>query len=197
MNRIAKTCDTLGFPLKAEKVESLTTTITFLGIVLDSVKMETRLPEDKALDPATALEQWEEYWFCRKRVLLLLIGKLSHACKVIRVGRLFLGRMINLATRIKYIDHWIHLNAEFRADIGWWRAFLQVWDKRCMMLVVDKEASPDFTLYSDASGNWGRGAISIWVDQWLQWQWEGTTVEQQIAIKKLIPIVIACMVWDQ
>ena len=92
------------------------------------------------------------------------------------MGQLFLRRMINIAARAKHIDHWVHLNAEFRADVGWWRAFLPVWNNRCMMLVVDKEALPDFTVYSDDSGS---GAI--WGNQWLQWKWKGTWADHQIA----------------
>ena len=107
------------------------------------------------------------------------------------MGRLFLRKMINISARAKHIDHWVHLNAEFRADVGWWRAFLPVCNNRCLILVVDKEALPDFTVYSDVSGS---GAI--WGNRWLQWEWEGTWADHQIAIKELIPIVVTCAVWD-
>ncbi len=60
LNRIIEICRELGFPLKDEKVEGPTCTITFLGIVLDSVKMEIRLPEDKAQELIATLEQWAE-----------------------------------------------------------------------------------------------------------------------------------------
>ena len=40
-------CDDLGVPLALEKVEGPSTTISFLGIVLDTVCMEIRLPVDK------------------------------------------------------------------------------------------------------------------------------------------------------
>ncbi len=110
LNRIVETCQELGFPLKDEKVEGPTRTITFLGIVRDSVKMEIRLPDDKAQELIATLEQWADKRKCRNRELLSLIGKLAHACKVVRVGRLFLRRMIELASRAKRIDHWVHLN---------------------------------------------------------------------------------------
>ena len=37
----------LGFPLKCDKVVGPTTTLDFLGIVLDTVTMELHLPEDR------------------------------------------------------------------------------------------------------------------------------------------------------
>ncbi len=61
-----------------------------------------------------------------------------------------------------------------------------------MMQSIDLATAPDITMFSDASGGWGCGAI--WDGHWLQWEWEGTWMEQQIAIKELVPIVIACAV---
>ena len=40
-------CNDLGVPLALEKVEGPSTTISFLGILLDTVRMDIRLPEDK------------------------------------------------------------------------------------------------------------------------------------------------------
>ena len=42
-------CLDLGVPIKQEKTEYATTCITFLGLELDSVKMEARLLQDKLL----------------------------------------------------------------------------------------------------------------------------------------------------
>ena len=47
LDTIVQICDYLGVPLALEKVEGPATTLPFLGIVLDTVKMEARLPEEK------------------------------------------------------------------------------------------------------------------------------------------------------
>ena len=41
------TCQVLGVPVATHKVVGPTTVLTFLGICLDTVKMEIRLPDDK------------------------------------------------------------------------------------------------------------------------------------------------------
>jgi len=56
--------------------------------------------------------------------MLSLIGKLTHACKVVQVGWLFLRRMADQSMKVKKLDHWMHLTAEFRADLSWWQEFL-------------------------------------------------------------------------
>ena len=47
LETVETVCSELGLPLKWEKVEGPTTRITFLGIILDSERLELRLPSDK------------------------------------------------------------------------------------------------------------------------------------------------------
>ena len=67
---------------------------------------------------ATLLKQWQNRKRCRKRQLLSLIGKLAHACKVVRVGRIFLRRLINLSMRASKLHHWLHISEEAQADLA-------------------------------------------------------------------------------
>jgi hypothetical protein len=195
LGTIKSSCSELGIPLKAEKVEGPSAEIVFLGIVLDTVRMELRLPQEKVEDLKQLLAKWAKRKTCRKRQLLSLIGKLAHACKIVRVGRIFLRRMIDYSMKAKCLDHWIHLGTEIHADIGWWQAFLEAWNHRAMMHLPGWGVAAEITFASDASGHWGCGAA--WGDQWLQWQWEGEWVERQIAIKEMVPVVVACAIWGK
>ena len=98
LNIITDCCNHLGVPLKQEQLEGPTMCLEFLGIILDTRNMEIRLSEERVGVLATLLKQWQNRKRCRKRQLLSLIGKLAHACKVVRVGRIFLRRLINLST---------------------------------------------------------------------------------------------------
>ena len=57
-------CLELGLPLKEDKVVGPTTTLEFLGIMIDSDKMEVRLPEDKVVQLGLLSDQKPS---CRKR----------------------------------------------------------------------------------------------------------------------------------
>ena len=159
-------CERLGLPLKQEKRVGPTTTLEFLGIILDTERMEICLSEDRVRELSQLLDRWEQRKACRKRELLSLIGKLAHACKVVRVGRIFLRRMIELATTAARLEHWLHLSAQFRADLSWWQAFLPAWNHRCMLYAAKRSRPPEVVLVTDASGSWGCGAV--WQDTWLQ-----------------------------
>ena len=97
-------CQAVQAPVKPEKVLGPTTTLPILGILLDTVAGEAKLPEEKL----TALQQELQHFqnratanqTCTKRQLLSLIGKLSFACKVIPAGRIFLSRLLDTAHSI-------------------------------------------------------------------------------------------------
>ena len=97
-----ETCDELGLQAEPEKDEGPATIISFLGLELDTVALEIRLPAEKLDRLREELHRWRERKACRKRELLSLIGSLSHACKAVRAGRSFLRRLIDLSTVAKH-----------------------------------------------------------------------------------------------
>ena len=62
-------------------------------------------------------------------------------------------------------------------------------------MTTDNRAVPHIILTSDASGGWGCGGF--WEQKWFQVAWEGTECSSptNIAVKELIPIVIAVALW--
>ena len=65
--------------------------------------------------------------------LLYLIGKLSHARKVVQPSRVFLRGLIDLSTKAKHPDHRVKRDTEFWTDLAWWEVFLPSWKARSMM----------------------------------------------------------------
>ena len=59
--------------------------------------MELRLLEKKLKSLMAAVKEWYGRKSCTKHELLSFIGMLSHACIVVRPGRRFLRRLINLS----------------------------------------------------------------------------------------------------
>eukprot|EP00731_Ephydatia_muelleri_P018858 Em0011g898a len=102
--------------LTSEKLEGPTTTLTFLGIVLNTSAQQLYLP----LDKLTRLSRsWLSTHKATKRELLLLIGQLSFAAKVVLAGRRFFYHLIDLSTTVRMLHHHVRLNAEAKADIRW------------------------------------------------------------------------------
>lgn len=117
-----------GIPLHPDKLEGPSTCLTVLGIELDSMTLQARLPQDKFDRIDALLESWSLKQHCTRKELESLIGNLQHACKVIPQGRTFLRRMINLLSAFRRDDHPIRLNQDFRLDLFWLRKFFHSWD---------------------------------------------------------------------
>ena len=121
---------TLGIPIAVHKTEGPAPILVFLGIIIDTQNFELRLPEEKLTRLQAQLESWGMRRFCRKHELESLLGHLSHAATVVRYGRTFLRQLFRLLASARANHHFIHLSAGARADLLWWKVFLQHWNGR-------------------------------------------------------------------
>ena len=99
-----------GIPLHPDKLEGPSTLLTVLGIDLDSLLFQARLPQEKFDRIHTLLVSWSEKHHCTRKELESFFGNLQHVCKVVPSGRTFLRRMINLLSAFHREDHPIRLN---------------------------------------------------------------------------------------
>ena len=123
-----------------------------------------------------------------------LAGHLQHACVTVRPGRSFLRRIFDLMARVAHPDHFVRLSAGFRSDLMWWKLFLKEWNGLSLMRAVGKQLA-DVEVFSDASGSWGCGAYSE--SQWFQLAWSSSAAKYHIAVKELLPVVLAAAVWGK
>ena len=128
----------------------------------------------------------------KKRELESLLGHLQHAAVVIRLGRTFVRRLIELLSTVQGHDCWVRLNGSTRSDLTWWSTFMEGWNGVSLM---PNTGSPGIVVETDASGSWGCGGC--WGQQWFQWKWEGPSVSWLISPKELLPILFAMVVWGR
>ena len=82
----------------------------------------------------------------------------AHAPEIqVREDSLLLSKVFEA----KRSHHYVRRNQEFRADLRWWRVFIERWNGVAVILSCDP---PQFVLTSYASGHWGCGA-------WCQTSW--------------------------
>ena len=191
---ITQTCVILGVPLAEHKFDGPSTCLTFLGIEVDTVAGQLRLPQEKLHRLQSLLESWKDKKVCERRELESLVGVLHHACKAVRSGRSFLRRMIDLLKGVRHHPlrlHPIRLNRSFRSDLSWWRCFVTGWNG--VSFLGPPSHLPKLHMASDASGTWGCGAWHF--GHWFQLQWDASSAPLTIMIKELLAVVLACAVW--
>jgi len=190
MQKLCETCAELGVPVATAKTVDPTTCLTFLGMEVDTDRLELCLPQEKLQRVKQMVQEWMGCKAARRRELEPLLGLLQHVAKVVSPGKRFVRRIIQTLTGVRQHDHYVRLGAEIRSDLAWWHRFLDKWNGVGILPTPGMES---VHIHSDASGSWSCAAV--WDKQWLQWRWNERAQDWHIAPKKLLPIVLAGMVW--
>ena len=189
----------LNIPVAPGKTQGPATVLEFMGIILDSVRMEARLPGDKIERLRVAFDIFQKRRSCTLKELQSLIGSLNFACKVIPPGRPYLQRMIELTRNVKQPHHHIKLSAGFFKDLEMWKQFIVNWNGASFFLSSAWEDSECLELHTDASGVLGYGGF--FRGKWFQGKWEPHQQlgqpEISIAWQELFAIVVACQIWGE
>lgn len=174
--------------------------LEYLGIILDTLAMESRLPSDKLQRLTVMVSEFLQKDKCTQQQLLSLIGHLVFAARVIPAGRSFMSRLFTAAYSVKRLHHRIHLSKEAKADLVMWAKFLKGWDGVSLFLDLQETTAPDMQLYTDASGTLGYGGY--FQGQWFQGSWPDSLIESldravSISFQELYPIVLAAILWGK
>ena len=191
-----RVCELLGFPVAMDKVDGPATVLPFLGLELDSVLQQIRLPSDKLREILEELTKWQSCGKTTKRKLLSLIGKLAFAARAVPAGRLFIRRLITLSTKAKRLHHHIRLNSNAQADFAWWQEFLPSWNGTAQFVDQQPTDAADLELYTDASSTHGCGAY--FQERWFHYDWQPhQQLSEQVSIQwqELFAIVAAALTW--
>ena len=183
----------LGVPLAPAKVEGPAQVLTFLGIILDTRRLEARLPMDKLSELRDLLRATLHSVSISQRQLESLLGKLSFAARVVVPGRTFMRRLWSIASRYQQPYYRIKFSEECLEDLRWWLKLLDQWNGRSFFLHPNWTPSPDLQLYTDASGAIGWGAYNS--GRWIQGRWTDSQAAHSIDWKELFAVVAACSTW--
>jgi hypothetical protein len=174
-------CAELGVPLADEKTLGPVQELSFLGVELDTDRMECRLTAKRVEKLRSRLQDWVSQGSDLRVTcdeLMSMVGKLEFATIVVRAGTAFLRRLRAIMMSMKNqraggSSEKRRLSNEARIEVRWWLdVFLTAAGNR--RPIVDppwvEDASMD--LYTDACGT-GYGAC--FGNRWFQGRW---TAEQ-------------------
>ncbi|VDI76734.1 Hypothetical predicted protein [Mytilus galloprovincialis] len=186
----------LNVPLAANKTMGPLTCIEYLGIVLDTDKLEARLPANKVERICKFIISIIQKSTCTKRELLQLLGHLNFASRVIVPGRSFVSYLIKLSTKVKELHFYVNLRKEARVDLEFWLRFLHNWNGINMFYDCNYTSNFDMQLYTDASSTIGYGGY--YQGKWFcsTWPKELPSLNDKslsMAFLELYPIVVAAL----
>lgn len=160
-NSIIRLLRYLGFYVSWKKVSPPSQITTYLGIEIDSIAMELRLPEGKLQKMRSLLSQVNGLNHIDRKSLERLTGYLAHCSTIIRGGRLFCRRLYDLykVMHSKNLKR-IRIPAATKADIIWWHDFAEQFNGKAAIANPECE----FPMYSDSSfSGYGACMAGDWV----------------------------------
>lgn len=185
-------CDDIGVPISEKKTFGPETKMTFLGIEIDTIKRQVRLPLEKVQRCVTEIEDLISRKKARLKKLQSIIGLLNFACQVVLPGRAFLRRLINLTIGYKALHHWIQIKPAVE-DLKVWLHFLKNHNGKIFFVDEQYISNHEVDLYTDSSGSLGFGAL--FGKCWFSGTWSQWWLNQNITTLELYPIVLALEIW--
>ena len=198
----------LGFITSWKKCSTPSKLVRYLGILIDSSSMSLSLPKDKLDKLHAELLFFKDRTRATKRQLQRLCGIIAHCAKVVRGGRTFSRRIIDLLGGLKDGNPRIRLTEEFRLDIEWWINFSEFFNGKENIIFINDGSGPVFSTDSCLRGygiscgrDWQAGYFNS-VDQpasmdtvdSMHGHWMNVTVhdnEDNINYLELVPVWLA------
>ena len=179
----------LGFSvnMKPHKTIFPSQVCNFLGVCLDSVRMEARLDDAKLANTLELLRRVLRKKAIKRRDLESVAGKLNWIARVVYGGRTFLRCIIDAVHSVSHPSHYIHITGGLRQDLQWYQDFLPQFNGKTA-LVSSRPLSP-LLFSTDASSSSGYGAF-------LQGGYISLSfAAAAIHVHEIFALLIACRTW--
>ena len=121
--------ENLGIPFAPDKCEGPTPVLTFLGIELDCVNLEARLPQVKISNAINLIQSFLQSPRQRYSRLESLHGFLNHCAEIIPAGKAFLRSLQRLLHPSS--SHWVTIPSQVVLDLQTFYRIMMV--KPCLL----------------------------------------------------------------
>lgn len=143
---------TLGFYIAWEKCIAPTQRITYLGVIFDSNEMSVSLPQEKMEKMHREISFFLGKNRATKRQIQRLCGILAHCSKIVKGGRTFSHRIIELLKGWPSTQKRIRLSNRFKHDLYWWKDFAHIFNGKNLMVAFNFGLGPSFFTDSCIAG---------------------------------------------
>jgi hypothetical protein len=119
-NMFIELIESLGLVLNYGKVCAPTRVMTFLGVSIDYVARTLSLPQGKIVDLKLMKCEMMKSKKVTKLKLQRALGKLNRVARVVKGGRTFMRRFIDLTCKAWESFHIVRLTVEAKLDLSRW-----------------------------------------------------------------------------
>ena len=147
MTCFAAVCERFGVPIAHEKTEGPITTLSYLGLEIDTASRQIRVPRDNIEGLVAKLHEALNREKMPLRGIQSIVGSLNFVCKAISPGRAIMRRLIGLTSKADRPYHMIRLTRGARADMQVWLEFLAHFNGRVFFREPDWYSSEEIHFF--------------------------------------------------
>ena len=188
----------LRLPLSAKKTAGPSNVLEYLGVNLDSLRMEARLSLDKVKRITNIIKSFQSRTSCTKQELLSLLGHLNFACRVIYPGRAFVSYLIGLSCMVKELHHHVKITTECRLDLKMWSLFLQQWNGISFFFDDEETTATQLQIFMDETPS---GFGGYYDGKWFCGKFDHDIIpadcKASMTLFQLYPVVMAVALWSK
>ena len=194
-------CAAINFPVSIDKTFWGTTSITFLGFLIDTVKQLVMVPTDKIDKARTMIEAIMTSRRRKATVLQIqkLTGFLNFLCRCIIPGRAFTRRMYGLIANPNLKQHHhVRVPVEIIKDLEMWKTFLSHPSiyARPFLDYLNTVSADQLEWFTDASGTIGFDGVNN--TNWFYGYWDQEflrTHKPSIEFQELYAVTVSVLLW--
>ena len=203
-NQLLELFQKLGLKESSNKYHPPSTSMPFLGVQFDTVKLEMSIPADKLEEVRSEVNLWQKKKTATKKTLQQLLGRLFWVSKCVKFSRPFMGRLLQQLRDIhSQSDNKKSLLSEgSKQDIQWWHRYLRRFNGVEMIYRDEPLDLPlEDLLETSAIVNcgdaqvWGGGAYygeEYWSRPFPDWLKDPTI---WIHLKEFYVVLASCWLW--
>ena len=181
----------LGFSIAWDKVEGPSKSLVFLGVNIDTVKGCLELPPAKLAEFHALVKETRLKRRLSLKQLQVLAGKLNWAAMVVRGGRIYLRRILDVMKPLRASHHRAIIPSAMHDDLRWWDVFLRTFNGKTLFAPTSMWVN----VYVDASL---KGGGMAWGKDWAFTHWQSDMPEAadaHINVKETLAVGMAVRRW--
>ena len=194
INIFQELCSQIGIPINHAKTEGPTTSLSFLGIQLDSIAFQAVLPQEKVLKYVNLMQSFLQRKTCTLHEMQQIIGSLQFTTSVVRPGRTFLRRLINATIGVNKPYHHIHLTKSIKDDIQIWIQFLHYFNGTSFFIPTVPIDAAVLNLHTDSCPQGFGGTFKT---HYFLGKFPHTWSNFNICVLELYPILLALQLFHK
>lgn len=200
LNAFISRCSSFGVPIADDKTVGPCTVLIFLGLEIDSLLMQVRIPQEKlktVVEQITGILRHNRSTTLRE--LQSLLGSLNFMCRAIAPGRPFCRRLIDATCGVNSPHHHIRITQGMRLDLEMWLKFFRDFNGVSVFQDMRWFSNADVCLFTDSSAACDKGFGAYFQGHWTCAVWPESWVLQgltkDITLLEYFPILVSIVVW--